>query len=72
MGQSARLFLADELQAAFEQGHHCGSNDDCWPGTCPYDSPSTSGLRSAWLNGFTIGRLERVRGEGLIATRQDL
>ena len=54
------MLIADAaLTAAFALGKRCGLEGDCWEGRCPFDPGAQSSLRTAWKNGFIIGRLER-------------
>ena len=53
------LIVDAALRAAFDLGKRCGLEGDCWEGQCPFDPTAQSSLRTAWKNGFMVGRLAR-------------
>jgi hypothetical protein len=46
------------LQSAFELGRDCGRSGHCWTGKNPFDTRMQASLRAAWMNGFSVGRVE--------------
>lgn len=62
--------IVDEVEAAFRLGKLLGVAPEGWAGLCPYDWTEGE-LRTAWLRGFSEGRVEmkarRGAGYGLFA-----
>ena len=47
-----------DIQDAFDSGVACGRGTECWAGLCPFEAEQQPALRVAWMNGFSVGRIE--------------